>query len=174
MKPSRVLGGVIPADSQLSTAADSIASVQMLREKRFISFVPWAQGHLALARGDTAEALRWLREVSPNGFPECRGATFCQNTRLTLVDLLVARGDDRAAAELLAAPLQPYTDGLRFPTSVAWVMQRGLVNERLGNREVAVASYSYVIDMWATAEPALQERYVQPAREGLARLTRER
>lgn len=70
--------------------------------------------------------------------------------------------------------MRPTNNSLQWPTDVAWVFERGRVNERLGNREAAVAAYAFVVNAWRTADSPLQERYVQPAREGLERLTRER
>jgi hypothetical protein len=51
-------------------------------------------------------------------------------------------------------------------------MERGRVNERLGNRDKAVQSYSFVAAVWRNADPELQP-YVKEAKEALARLSTE-
>ena len=58
------------------------------------------------------------------------------------------------------------------PTVTAWALERGRVNERLGNREKAVESYSFVAAAWRNADPELQP-LVEEAKEAVARLTAE-
>jgi hypothetical protein len=60
-----------------------------------------------------------------------------------------------------------------FPTAVLWSLLRARVAERMGERELAIRSYSWVTGMWRNADPELQP-YVTEAREGLARLMSER
>jgi len=50
---------------------------------------------------------------------------------------------------------------------------RGRVAERLGERERAIQSYTWVVSMWRNADPELQP-YVREAREGVVRLTGEK
>jgi hypothetical protein len=47
------------------------------------------------------------------------------------------------------------------------------VAERIGEREQAIQSYSWVVGMWRRPDPEL-EPYVAEARDGLARLTAEK
>jgi hypothetical protein len=56
---------------------------------------------------------------------------------------------------------------------VLWSLLRGRVAERIGEREQAVRSYSWVVGMWRRPDPEL-EPYVTEAREGLERLTAEK
>jgi len=51
-------------------------------------------------------------------------------------------------------------------------MERGRVNERLGNREAAIDAYQFAADVWRHADPDLQGS-VDEAKAGLARLTAE-
>jgi hypothetical protein len=91
---------------------------------------------------------------------------------LTLARLLVDRRRDREAwpilrGEHVSSTLAP------FPSAVLWSLLRARVAERIGERELAIQSYSWVVGMWRNADPELQP-YVTEAREGLARLTGER
>jgi serine/threonine-protein kinase len=129
----------------------------------------WANGcaraYLSLARGDTVDALTRLEALRewpsiPRGYVP----------RLTHAQLLAAIGRDREAAEILdEIPSVGYTPG---PIEVIWILERARVNDRLGNVEKAVESYSYVMDVWRNADPLLQPQ-VEEARAALARLTGE-
>ncbi len=121
-----------------------------------------SQAYLALARGDTAAAVAMFREV-PDSL-----CWHCTYVRLTRVQLLVATGQDAEAARLLERRLSQWPHGLE----IVWTLERGQVNERLGNREVAVDAYQFVADAWRHADPDLQG-YVDEAKVGLARLTAE-
>jgi hypothetical protein len=122
-----------------------------------------APAYLALARGDSAEALdRFL--ALPDSL--CR---LCREAQLTRVQLLTAAGRDAEAARFL-------TDkNWWFPRAwhVVWALERGRVNERLGNEEEAVEAYALVVDTWRHADPELQP-VVEEARAALARLSGER
>jgi serine/threonine-protein kinase len=122
------------------------------------------QPYVALTTGDTAQALTLFA-----GLPDslCRA---CYLDRLKRAQLLSARKQDRDAAALLDEPL---TDSdWAAPTMIAWALERGRVNERLGNLEKAVESYSSVTAAWRNADPELQP-LVQEAKEAVARLTEE-
>ena len=121
-----------------------------------------SQAYLSLARGDTAAAVAMFREV-PDSL-----CWWCSYVRLTRVQLLSATGQDAAAAQLLERRLRQFPDGLE----PVWTLERGRVNERLGNREVAVDAYQFVADVWRHADPDLQG-YVDEAKAGLERLTAE-
>jgi serine/threonine-protein kinase len=123
------------------------------------------QPYLALAREDTTRALALFAEL-PDSL--CR---YCYWDRLRRVQLLSALKRDRDAAALLDEPLHGHE--FATPTQVLWALERGRVNERLGNREKAMESYSFVTAAWHGADPEL-EPLVSEAKEGLARLSAER
>jgi hypothetical protein len=54
-----------------------------------------------------------------------------------------------------------------------WVLERGRIHRRLGNREEALRDFSYVAAIWETADDVLQP-LVTEAREAAAELSRER
>jgi serine/threonine-protein kinase len=121
-----------------------------------------ALAYAALARRDTTTAIARLSAL-PEG-----GCATCYLDQLTLAQLLAARHSDRQAWRILQA------DGasgavVPLPGEVLWVLLRGRVAERLGLRNRAVQSYSWVADMWRNADPELQG-YALEARNGRARL----
>jgi serine/threonine-protein kinase len=122
-----------------------------------------AQAYLALIRHDTVTAIRGLEALPDSLCP------LCYVQRLTLAHLLVARQEDRKAAELLDRWLIHLTT---VPSDVLWTLERGRVAERLGERDKAIHAYQYVADVWRHADPELQP-YVREARDGLSRLTSE-
>ena len=121
------------------------------------------RAYLALARRDSAEALR-LFDARPDS--ACFGA--CTIDDLVHIQLLAARGHLADAAARLERPLGGFSPGL-LPVEVLRALERGRVNERLGNRERALAGYSLVVAAWRNADPELKP-YVDEARAGLARL----
>ena len=121
-----------------------------------------ARAYLSLARGDTADALLRLEALPDSLCP------WCTVVPLTRMQLLTKAGRDAEAAVLLRRDLSaPYE-----PTSILWVLERGRVNERLGNRQVAADAYRFVADVWRHADPELQP-FAREGREGLARLNTE-
>ena len=122
-----------------------------------------SRAFLALARGDSAEALR-LFDARPD--TACFGT--CVIDDLVHVQLLAARGRLHDAARRLERVPVGFTPGL-MPVHVLKALERGRVNERLGNREQAVAGYSIVVNAWRNADPELQP-FVSEARAALARL----
>jgi len=120
--------------------------------------------YLALSRGDTATTLRLLATL-PDSL--CR---VCSFPRLTRVQLLSARKEDHEAVVLLDEPIADAD--YSAPSEVLWAIERGRVNERLGNRDKAVESYSFVAAVWRNADPELQP-YVKEAKEALTRLSTE-
>jgi hypothetical protein len=129
----------------------------------------WAQDcaavYLALARGDTTDALR--RFAVLRDWPNVPRA---YQQRLTYAQVLVARGQDRDAAAILDQIADIGTAA--GPIEVIWKLERARVNERLRNREKAVRDYSYVMDVWRHADALLQP-FVEEARQGVTRLARE-
>ncbi len=129
----------------------------------------WAQDcaavYLALARGDTADALRRFRTLRDWPF-----VPRAYQQRLTEAQVLAAIGRDEEAA----AVLDQIAD-IGFPPGpieVIWTLERARVNERLGNREKAVRDYGYVMDAWRHADELLRP-FVEEARQGVTRLARE-
>ena len=55
---------------------------------------------------------------------------------------------------------------------VLWALERGRLNELLGNDDAARDDFSYVLDVWRNADPELQP-YVEEARAALLRLAAE-
>lgn len=90
---------------------------------------------------------------------------------MILAQLLVEVRRDGEAWGLLQTDLPSATLG-PFPSEVLWSLLRGRVAERIGEREQAIQSYSWVVGMWRRPDSVLLP-YVAEAREGLARLTAE-
>jgi len=135
--------------------------------KDFFGYVLVAQrAYLALARGDSAEALR-LFDASPDT------AAFGGNVIDDLVhaQLLAARGRPADAAALLERPPVGFNPGVSV-IEILRALERGRVYERLGNRERALAGFSFVVKAWRNPDPELQP-YVEEARAALTRLNAE-
>jgi hypothetical protein len=58
------------------------------------------------------------------------------------------------------------------PLFVLGVLERGRIAEGLGERQKAIDSYQFVVDVWRRADPQLQP-FVVEARNALTRMTRE-
>ena len=140
----------------------SVPAVQRIRGSYEL-----ARAALALARQDTAEALRRF-SIFPDSL--CPGhvsyeadaaSSFLPITRFRL---LHATGRDREAVALLVND---------FPgISATWVLgvfDAGGIAERLGDRQAATQCYRFVAQVWRNADPELQP-YVAEARTALARL----
>ena len=124
-----------------------------------------AAAYLALARGDTTDALRRFEVLRP--WPN---VPHPYQQRLTYAQVLEARGQDREAAAVLDQIADVgFPPG---PMEVIWTLERARVNERLRNHERAMRDYSFVMDVWAHADDLLRP-FVDEARQGVARLTRE-
>jgi len=122
-----------------------------------------ARAYLALARRDTADALRRF-----SGLPDTVPFAGSGFEPLVQAQLLQARGQDRAAAAVLDQEFPGYL----HPGEVLWLLERGRVNDRLGNRDKALAAYRFVADVWRNADPELQP-YVAEAKAALKRLSGE-
>ncbi len=138
-----------------------------------------AQAHLALARDDSTEALRRFLgalRYPENGrverrmvLPESVCPVYaCFAERLQLARLLTTSGRDTDAAAVLDWSYQQSGVSLR----PLFALEGGRVHDRLGNRDTAIASYSFVVDAWRNPDPELQA-LVDEARAALARLTGE-
>jgi serine/threonine-protein kinase len=124
------------------------------------------QAYLALARGDSAAALR-LFDARPDS--ACFGG--CWMDDLIHIQLLAARGRVPDAAARLERPLGGFAGGI-VPFEVLRALERGRVNEKLGNRERAIEGYALVVRAWRNPDPELQP-YVAEARAALERLNAE-
>lgn len=122
---------------------------------------------LALARGDSAEALR-LFDARPDS--ACFGA--CRIDDLAHVQLLAARGRPVDALARLERPAAGFSPGL-LPIDVLSALERGRLYERLGNRERAIEEYAFVLQAWRDPDVELRT-YVDEARAGLVRLGADR
>src|SRR2546426_998997 len=124
-----------------------------------------ARGYLALARGDTSDALNTFLTLPDSLCP------YCDDERLVTGQLLEARGRGPEAASRLEREIKNIAGRSPLRESF-WALERARVNERLGNRAKALAGYSFVAAVWIHADPELQP-YVAEARAALARLAAE-
>jgi tetratricopeptide (TPR) repeat protein len=113
---------------------------------------------IALARGDTAAAIHDFT------LPDSVCLTWCPVARLHLARLLAARGEDAKAAPLYDQDFASVDVG-----KIMWMLDRGRVNQRLGNRAKAIDSYAYVTSAWQNPDPELKP-IVDEARRGLSAL----
>jgi hypothetical protein len=121
------------------------------------------RAYLALARRDTALALELLLTSADTLHP-------CQyQTRETLVDLLIASGHSRVAAQRLQRRWPGTSECSDGVDDILWTLKRARLSERLGRRESAAADFQLVATAWRTADPELQP-YVREAQSALARL----
>ncbi len=154
---------------ELRRRADSLARASGDAEARHYwrSIASVSRPCLALARHDSAAALE--------GFVVLADSNQVEDTytllRLQRIELLARLDRTREAAELL----DHHSGGLPmgqggFGTRALWALERGRVFERLGQRDNAIAGYSFVADYWRNADPELQP-YVTEARAALKRLS---
>jgi eukaryotic-like serine/threonine-protein kinase len=122
-----------------------------------------AKAYLTLARGDSTGALRAFQRLPE----ELCVVNACSFQKLTEARLLRARGENRAAGELMDRWL--WSLGAS-PFFVLGTLERGHIGEELGDREHAARAYRFVADAWRRADPELQP-YVAEARAGIARLS---
>ncbi len=143
----------LAADADAETAARSSYLIDV------------AESYLALARADTAQALRLFERVRI--YP----CVFCYQEQFTRARLLLATGQDREAVQLLDH--MPFRRDQAPPIeAVAISLERGRVHERLGDWDDAIEAFTFVVDAWRHADPKLQPM-VEEARAGLARLAAE-
>ena len=117
---------------------------------------------LALARRDTAEALRRLLAV-----PDSLCPSFVPFPLFKAHLLVEVRRDPEAGVLFDRTPF--FNGENRSAGSVLGVLQRGRVAEQQRDREKAIQCYQLVLDLWRHADPELQP-YVEEARAGLARV----
>jgi serine/threonine-protein kinase len=116
--------------------------------------------HLALARHDTAAAVRSFEAV-PDSICPFEG---CYPVWYTKAQLLGAVGRDRDAMRILQ---HEYVDV--DPTRTLWRYERAKVAERLGERDQAARDYAYVAAAFQHADSSLQP-IVRESRAALGRL----
>ena len=119
-----------------------------------------ARGYLALARGDSAEALRELLSLP---MAMCEGAPCAV---LTTVRLLVRAGRDADAARFLDRALPSNMSSAVTPPLM---LLRAEVAERLTDRATARRWYQRVVAQWGKGAVTVQP-VVQAARAGLSRV----
>jgi serine/threonine-protein kinase len=122
-----------------------------------------ARAYLALARGDTSQALARLLSLPDTLCP------MCDIDRLTTAQLLSARGRNEEAGNILN---RGRYNAFSMIESGVWQLERGRVNERLGRTAEAVEAYRFVADVWHDPDPEL-EPLVAEAHEALERLSEE-
>jgi serine/threonine-protein kinase len=131
-----------------------------------------ATAYLALARADSAEALR-LFQANPDTL--CL-ENACYYEKLTEARLLHALGQGPQAGAVLDRWV--WTGGGHFlaplgPLFVIGVLDRGRIAEGQGEPRKAIESYQFVLDVWRQADPELAP-YLREARAGLERLAAEK
>jgi tetratricopeptide (TPR) repeat protein len=124
-----------------------------------------AAAYLTLVRGDSTRALDLFQRISDSLCLE----NDCFYQKLTQAQLLRAHRQSREAEVLLDRWIWS-ADG---PFYVLAVLERGRIAEGLGEREKAIDSYQFVLDVWRHADPELAP-YIREARAGLARMASER
>lgn len=147
-------------------AARGVASPVMTLRVRLLGAM--ATAYLALARGDSATALRRLEAIQDTLCLSDEFANNCFHLNLTRARLLEAKGELRRAGDLLE--LWRWDVG-KDPVFVLATLDLGRIAERLGEREQATERYRFVTEVWRQADPEL-EPYVTEAREALERLAR--
>ena len=139
------------------------APMAMLRARLLGSL---SDGYLALARGDSAEALRRLSAIPDTLCLADPLGSACFDLNLTRSRLLAARGEDRPAGELLDHWRWSTGPGPQF---VLATLELGRIAERLGDRAKAAECYGFVAAAWRRPDRELLP-YVEEAREALVRL----
>ncbi|MGQ0642470.1 MAG: protein kinase domain-containing protein [Gemmatimonadaceae bacterium] len=122
-----------------------------------------ARAYLALARRDTADALRQFVAI-PDSLRGC-----WWDARLTLAQLLVAAGRARDAATHLESRWPGTYRCGNAVDDVLWTMERARLFERVGRRNQALENYTFVYDAWRFGDTEVQP-YVREAREAMTRL----
>jgi len=123
-----------------------------------------ATAYLALARADSVQALGLFQSIPDTLCLE----NDCFYAKLIEARLLTAQGQARQAG----AVLDRWVWSGGGPLFVLGRLEQGRIAESLGERQKAIDSYQFVVDVWRRADPELQP-FVVEARNALARLTRE-
>jgi tetratricopeptide (TPR) repeat protein len=124
-----------------------------------------ATAYLALARADSVRALGLFQAI-PDTLCVVND---CFYEKLIEARLLTSRGQARPAGVVL----DRWVWSGEPPLFVIGTLERGRIAEGLGERQKAIDSYQFVVDVWRHADPEL-EPYVREARAALERLAAER
>jgi len=130
--------------------------------ERYLERGGWrAQGlaALALARGDTAEALLRFEEREP-------AWDHPNNTTIVHARLLKATG---RKAEALKVLQDRFVNDWPLASRVVWVLERARLAEQVGEAEQAIRDYRFVTRVWTHADPELQPS-VREAESAVLRL----
>lgn len=131
--------------------------------KEVLGYVVLAtHAYAALARGDSAEALRRFTAL-----PDSACFQSCPMDNIIEAQLLAAAGRNREAAALLDRDAR--NGGPLLPSETLRALERGRIHERLGERDEAIAAYAQVAATWAHADTVLKS-FVDEARTALTRL----
>jgi tetratricopeptide (TPR) repeat protein len=120
-----------------------------------------ATAYLALARADSVQALRLFQAI-PDTLCIVND---CFYEKLIEARLLTSQGQPRQAGVVLDRWVWTGETAL----FVIGTLERARIAEGLGERQKAIDSYQFVVDVWRHADPQLQP-YVAEARAGLSRL----
>jgi len=101
---------------------------------------------LALARGDTADAILRLETVEPGWL----GSNLAVLVRARLLNSV---GRDAEALEVLQGR---FINDWPLASRVIWIMERARLADRFGQTESALRDYRFVSQVWANADPELQ------------------
>jgi DNA-binding SARP family transcriptional activator len=123
-----------------------------------------ATAYLALARADSARALRLFQAI-PDTLCIVND---CFYEKLIEARLLAYQGQTGQAG----AVLDRWVWSGEGPLFVLGRLEQARIAETLGERQKAIDSYQFVADVWRRADPELQP-FVVDARNALARLRRE-
>jgi tetratricopeptide (TPR) repeat protein len=123
-----------------------------------------ATAYLKLARGDSAGALRLFQSIPDT----LCVVNICYYEKLIEARLLASEGRARQAGEVLDL----WVWRAEGPLHVLAMLDRARIAESLGEREKALQSYQFVVDVWRGADPQLQP-FVVEARTALTRMSRE-
>lgn len=144
----------------LVPAFDGVDATARARgQSRVASYGEVARSYLALARADTAAALRGLLALP---IEMCGGAPCAA---LTTGRLLVQARRDADAARLLDRALPSSTSSLAY---APMLLLRAEIAERMGDRPTARRFYARVVAQWGGGDAPVQAT-VTAARAGLAR-----
>ena len=143
------------------TEARTQATARARLQSRYLHLA--ATAYLALARADSVRALDLFQSI-PDTL--CL-ANDCFYEKLIEARLLSSRGQ----AQQAGAILDRWVWSGEGPLFALGVLEQGRIAEALGERQKAMDSYQFVVDVWRTADSEL-EPYVREARAGRERLAR--
>jgi eukaryotic-like serine/threonine-protein kinase len=118
-----------------------------------------AAAHLALARGDSADAIRRFDALPRDGCP------LCLSVQLVHARLLSLRGADARAREILRRRVTLLPSAF----DVLFALERARAAARAGDAAEAAAAYGLVARAWARGDPQLAS-LVAEARQGVGRV----